>query len=405
MVIGNNSTNLIVKYISVLINQTYNNACDVTNTYKNNIYNDFKIDEECICSNLVGYNLNQQASADKLDYCKIDYVGGTVTGLIIDQEDITDADLIKGAMSTSQFGTNSILRKKRLFYEVEISNTCYGRKLKKVYRDYLINPTAPTTLTEEEIKDLNDNFAYTKTFSQIYPDEPTEYSEEYQAEFEKYSTSAFLNKEINDNDRFFEDEYSVALSDEYFEEDSTVVFNQGDIIYCRKSTMKKIDSLCANIAMYLNSRYPTLVNNPESVTELINSDVCKYFCSVNTAFNSEKQAFNIDDFIASFILGRTITPYSSMEDIDYVQRLLEENLYIEYSPEVRGKWDSSLTNTLYEYQKELNERYSTAKNPEEADKDYNVIIPTGYFDIITEKYLLQDKELLGEVYNNAYSSI
>lgn len=416
MIIGNNSTNLIVKYMSILINQTYNNSCDVTNTYKNNIYNDFKVNDECICSNLVGYNFDNQPTIDKLDYCKIDYVGGTVTGIIIDENDITKEDYMNGAISTSTFGDNSILRKKRLFYIVEVSNTCYGRKLKKVYKDYLMNPSAPTTLTEDEIKDLNDNFVYTKTFSQIYPSEPTEHSAEYQAEFEQYSTSKFLTKEINDNDRFFDSEYNVILKDEYFEEDTNVVFNEGDIIYCRKSTMKRIDSLCANIAMYLNSRFPTLiqrdfsinvstVNNPEAVTELINSDICKYFCSVNTAFNSDKKAFDIDDFTASFILGRTITPYSSMEDIDYVQRLLQDNLFIEYSPNIRGEWDLSLTNTLYDYQKSLNERYSIIKNPDDEDTDYNVVIPTGYFDIITEKYLLKDKELLGEGHNDAYSSI
>lgn len=426
MLISNNSTNLIVKYISIIINQEYNNSCNVTNTYKNNIYNDFKLNDDCICSNLVAYNETQN-SIDKFDYCKIDYVGGNIVGIIVDDNDITESDYIKGYTPASSYGSNSILRKKRLFYQVEVTNTCYGKKLKKVYKDYLMNPSAPTTLTEEEIQDLNDNFIIT----QVFPNgentpEQIQIAKKFYEDFEKYNTSTFLTKEINDNDRFFENEYSVAikepvyeiqqvkgLDDKYFEE--TVLIERGDIIYCRKSTMKTIDSLCANIAMYLNSRYPTLINrsfavddhtviNPEALTEVINSDICRYFCGTNESFNSEKLSFNIDDFIASFILGRTITPYSSMEDINYVQKLMENNIYISYEAEVYGEWDSSLTNTLYQYQKDINERYKDNEKALEG-KDYNILIPTGYFDIITEKYMLQDRQILGEDYNNAYSSI
>jgi hypothetical protein len=399
MLISNNSTNLIVKYISIIINQEYNNSCNVTNTYKNNIYNDFKLNDSCICSNLIAYNETQN-SIDNFDYCKIDYVGGNIVGIIVDDNDITESDYIRGYTPASRYGSNSIFRKKRLFYQVEVTNTCYGKKLKKVYKDYLMNPTAPTTLTEEEIQDLNDNFIIT----QVFPNEntPEQIAKKFYEDFEKYNTSTFLTKEINDNDRFFEDEYSVALE-------------PGDIIYCRKSTMKTIDSLCANIAMYLNSRYPTLISrsfavddhtviNPEALTEVINSDICRYFCGTNETFNSEKLSFNIDDFIASFILGRTITPYSSMEDINYVQKLMENNIYINYEAEVYGEWDSSLTNTLYQYQQDLNERYKDSEKALEG-KDYNILIPTGYFDIITEKYMLQDRQILGEDYNNAYSSI
>ena len=407
MIISNNSKNLIVKYISILINQNYNNSCNVTDTYKNSIYNDFKIDSDCICSNLIGYNYNNdRTSADALKYCKIDYVGGVVTNIIYDENDITEADYMQGILSTKQFGTNSILRKKRLFYEVEVTNTCYGRKMKEEYANYLKNPYLPTTLTEDEIKDLNDNFIYTAVFpnisgSELSPEEEA-YIKKFNDEFAKYNTSSFLIKEINDNDRFFEDDYSVVLE-------------PGDTIYCRKSTMKTIDSLCANIAMYLNSRYPTLINrsfsvdnhtvdNPEVLTEVINSDICRYFCGTDTTFNADKKSFDIDDFVASFILGRTITPYSSMEDIDYVQRLLEKNLYVDYNVNIRGEWDETLTNTLYDYQKSIKSRYKDRKKEKEGI-DYNIVIPTGYFDIITEKYMLQDMQLFGEDFNNAYSSI
>ena len=152
------------------------------------------------------------------------------------------------------------------------------------------------------------------------------------------------------------------------------------------------------------SRYNHTVDNPEVLTEVINSDICRYFCGTDSTFNADKKSFDIDDFVASFILGRTITPYSSMEDIDYVQRLLEKNLYVDYNVNIRGEWDETLTNTLYNYQKSIKSRYKDRKKEKEGT-DYNIVIPTGYFDIITEKYMLQDMQLFGEDFNNAYSSI
>ena len=394
MLIQNNSTNLMVNYISILINQNFNNSCNVTDIYKNSVYNDFSIDDDCVCSNLIGYNFSPTAIYDRLSYCKIDYVGGTVENIVIDQDDLNESQRLMNIVITSDFGTNPLLRKKKLLYQVTTTNECYGKPLKEDYRNYLMG--LANNLTEEEKQDFRENFIYIGT-----------YNVDKNAQ---YNTGKFLTKEINDNDRFFEDKYSIVIP-----KDTT--------IYCRKSTMKRADSLSANIASFLNSRYPILIertvnvdtitnttNNVDNLTELLNSDICKYFTSTDKSFNADKKDFDIDDFISSFIIGRTITPISTMEEIEYVQRLLEDSFYLTYSANVYGEWDKGLTNALYDYQVQLNKRYSNNKNTVNEDGtinkyNYNVIIPTGYFDIITEKYLLQDKSLLKGDLNNAYSSI
>ena len=395
MIINNNSKNILVKYISILINQTHNNSCNVTSLYKNNIYNDFDKDDECVCSNLIGYNFQPIASTDRLNYCKIDYAGGQITNIVIDESEVDEKNTLSDIISTKDFGTNSLLRKKRLMYQITLSNTCYGRKLKQKYVDFL---AGTGILDEEDRIDFTTNFIY----GEVYNKDTNL----------QYNTGKFLIREINDNDRFFEDTYSVVL-------------NAGDTIYCRKSTMKRIDSLCANIAMYLNSRFPILISYPMNITdnivdeqyrikltESLKTDICRYFTSTDSSFNSSKGDFDLDSFICSFLLGRTITPNSSMEDIKYVQKLLEDNFYTSYYANVYGEWDDSLTRTLYEYQLKINERYKRYEKSADSDDtednddvDYKAVLPTGYFDIITEKYLLQDKSLTQGDFNNAYSSI
>lgn len=421
MLINNYSTNIIVKYISIFLNQNYNTSFTVTDRYINNIYNNFSINDDCVCSNIIGYNYNNSTTSDRLNYCKIDYVGGTVTDIVIDANEVGSNILITSP-TTNDFGSNSLLKKKRLLYQVQTSNICYGKPLKEQYRRFMLGLT--NELTNEEKLDFITNFIYVSI-----PE-----GEDEENLIKTYNTSNFLNKEINNNDRFFEDNYSIKI-------------DAGNIIYCRKSTMKETNSLVANIAMYISSRFPVLINRNISftpinnngafissannepriytttdelssynLTEIMKADICKYFTSTDKSFNSEKGDFNLDSFLCSFLLDRAITPLSSMEDITYVQKLLESDLYINYSANHYGIWDSNLTNTLYDYQISLNKRFSNNKisisdssNDNSIDTlydvNYNVIIPTGYFDIITEKYLLQDKALIQGDYNDGYSSI
>lgn len=390
MIIGNDSRNILVKYISVLLNETFDSTQAVVNQYKNNIYNDFNINDRCVVSNLIGYGENNTYPQDRFLYCKVDYVGGTIIKIIKDESTLKTERELQRTPNTTSYGTDSLARKKRLLYVVQTDNDCYGRALKIRYRNHLLGLTSTSLdpLNEVELSKLDAFLTSDKTGS-----------------------DALLN-EINNNDEFFEDEYSEHI-----------FIPAGSNIIVRKSTTKRADDLCAMIAMYLNSRYPILINSDMdyNINEILNSDICRYFTSRDITFNSDKQCFDLDDFIISFLLGRSIGPMSSMEDIEYVQRLVESSLHINYIHKVYGEWDDNLTEAIYNYQRKLNKRFETKLNTKEdteniylqknsiMEKDqfinYNIVIPTGYLDIITEKYLLQDRMMLGDEFNNEYSSI
>ena len=390
MIISNDSKNIVVKYISVLLNETFDSTQAIVSRYKNNIYNDFNIGDRCVVSNLIGYGENNTYPQDKFLYCKVDYVGGTIINIIKDESTLKTERELRRIPNTTRYGTDSLARKKRLLYVVQTDNDCYGKALKVRYRNHLLGLTSTSLEPLNEVE-LNKLDAFLNS--------------------DKIGSTELLN-EINNNDEFFEDEYSEHI-----------FIPAGSTILARKSTTKRADDLCAMIAMYLNSRYPILINSDMDydINEILNSDICRYFTSRDTTFNADKLCFDFDDFITSFLLGRSIGPMSPMEDIEYVQRLLESSLYVNYTHEVYGEWDDNLTISLYNYQQRLNKRFETKLNIRDdtdnvylqknnsLEKDqfinYNMVIPTGYFDIITEKYLLQDKMMLGDEFNNAYSSI
>ena len=102
-------------------------------------------------------------------------------------------------------------------------------------------------------------------------------------------------------------------------------------------------------------------------------------------WNIEKGICEIDNLVASYLLGRTIGPNSSMEDIYYAQKLLIRDR--EITREEKGVWcvkgaEGSIydmTQTLINYQ---SQRVSIANEIP--------IIVTGYFDIYTESLLLKE---------------
>lgn len=111
-----------------------------------------------------------------------------------------------------------------------------------------------------------------------------------------------------------------------------------------------------------------------------------YGMNDNTLFNLAtwsrvKEICEIDDYIASFLFGQTITPKSSMEDIYYVQKLLigDENI----AREEKGIWNyvrpdgRTLTDIIIDFQKNCVNKYNAVP-----------IVVTGYFDIFTEKAAL-----------------
>lgn len=143
-------------------------------------------------------------------------------------------------------------------------------------------------------------------------------------------------------------------------------------------------------------KYPAyMVMNDLPLFTFYNKDSDKYSVNNNIIFslsswNIEKRICEIDDFVASYLFGRTITPYSSMEDIYYAQRLLIRNRNI--TREEKGIWcipgmegtEYDLTQTIINYQKQHVDTISSTP-----------LFITGYFDIFTEAQAL--KEVGGDI--------
>ena len=100
-----------------------------------------------------------------------------------------------------------------------------------------------------------------------------------------------------------------------------------------------------------------------------------------SSWNISKQMCEIDDLVLSYLMGRTITPNSSMEDIYYVQKLMITANTIANVD--KGIWNSpsgNLTDIIINYQKSKVSAVSTTP-----------IFVTGYFDIFTEGSVLKDR--------------
>lgn len=116
----------------------------------------------------------------------------------------------------------------------------------------------------------------------------------------------------------------------------------------------------------------------------------EYSVNDKTIFNLstwdiEKDICELDDFVLSFLFGRTITPNSSMEDIYYAQQLIYKDQ--EIPRETKGVWCLKgnegtfydMTQALIQYQKKLVNPLSNVP-----------MFVTGYFDIYTEAALLRE---------------
>jgi hypothetical protein len=117
----------------------------------------------------------------------------------------------------------------------------------------------------------------------------------------------------------------------------------------------------------------------------------KYYFNQNIIFPLEtwqgkKEVCEIDDLVASYLLGRTIGPNSSMEDIYYVQKLLIRDRDIKKfekgvwcPPEANENKIYDMTQTVISYQQSLVSTLNT-----------NNVFVTGYFDIFTEACALKE---------------
>lgn len=141
-----------------------------------------------------------------------------------------------------------------------------------------------------------------------------------------------------------------------------------------------------------NGKYMILNDLPLFVETSIDSGTgaIQYNINNDTIFTLESWTINkkiceLDDLVSSYLLGRTITPNSSMEDIYYVQKLLIRNRNI--LRQEKGVWcmkgaegtEYDLTQTIINYQKSIVDRLNTVP-----------IFVTGYFDIFTEAQILKE---------------
>lgn len=104
-----------------------------------------------------------------------------------------------------------------------------------------------------------------------------------------------------------------------------------------------------------------------------------------SAWNIPKEICEIDDVVASYLLGRTVTPNSSREDIYMVQKLMIHDR--EITQKEKGIWcmpgmegtQFDLTQTILNYQK-------LRVNP----LNTTPLFVTGYYDIYTEASILKE---------------
>ena len=98
-------------------------------------------------------------------------------------------------------------------------------------------------------------------------------------------------------------------------------------------------------------------------------------------WKQNKNICELDEFVLSYLMGRTITPYSSKEDIYYVQKLMITDNVISNAD--KGIWNSdsgNLTEIIMNYQRRKVNPYSNSP-----------LFVTGYFDIFTEAAILKDR--------------
>ena len=122
-----------------------------------------------------------------------------------------------------------------------------------------------------------------------------------------------------------------------------------------------------------------LFTNYDTETHMYSIDDNTIFNMVST--RKQKDICEIDDLVATFLLGRVITPWSSREEIYYVQKLLlgEDNI----SSKEKGNWNyvrpdgMTLTDIIINFQRQCVNVHSDIP-----------LIVTGYFDIFTEKAAL-----------------
>lgn len=337
MLIQNNSDSFITKYISIYLKETFNSNIEVSSIYNNSIYNFFNINDNILISEYIAIPI-----FDDLSDIPSRYAYGFVLGAI-------------GNV-------------------VETINLNNGEK-------WIIEDSdPPTNLPVQPELHLQDG---TGT---VYFDTKVKLQED--------DTLLFVEINGETGELATLDDGKTLI---------TLDIDWNTPIYANKTYCRNCKNLSVYIYQWLKSRYSPLIINDGNYNNITvyYSNIANYFISTNKYFNPNKLAFDIDDLTGSYLFGRTISDISTPDEIEYVQNLLRYNKYLKQSIDFKvyidtpGKWNN-LHNLIYLYQLNLNERYNVTANQNDIintdANQFNVVIPTGFVDIITEKYLIMEYE-------------
>lgn len=171
------------------------------------------------------------------------------------------------------------------------------------------------------------------------------------------------------------DEFEQSSQNELYRN----IYNKYMIVYKNNETVPV--SYTTPYKKYIkNTDLPLFIELDNNSYRVNNNSI---FTLSNWSFT--KKICEIDDYVASYLLGRTIGPNSSMEDIYYAQRLLIRDRNI--TDKERGIWCLpeeegtvyDMTQTIINYQKQR----VTSRGKE-------TLFVTGYFDIFTEGFVLRE---------------
>lgn len=137
-----------------------------------------------------------------------------------------------------------------------------------------------------------------------------------------------------------------------------------------------------------NGKYTVLNDLPLFIQ--YDKDTDKYTLNENIIFTLDrwdipKRSCELDNFVCSYLLGRTIGPRSSMEDIYYAQKLLIRDR--EITKMEKGVWcPPNMEGTMYDFTTTVTQ-YQAERFNQHATQPLFV---TGYFDTFTEACALRE---------------
>lgn len=167
------------------------------------------------------------------------------------------------------------------------------------------------------------------------------------------------------------------------------IYNRYMILYNHGVDVGTID-----IQPIYNGKY--LIKNDLPLFSFYDKSTDTYSINNNIIFklqywNASKEICEIDDLVASYLVGRTITPKSPADDIYYAQKLLIRDREIERDE--KGVWCApGKEGTIYDFTQTVISYQRDRFDPNSSKP----IFVTGYFDIFTEASARKE---LGDVEN------